>query len=362
MNEKEIKLLQGYVKKRYDEVGMDYMTFSEDVDTLLSYQENKRIIDEKLQTLLPQNLKNLKNDIMESVNAIKEAEKLEIKKIEEQAKLQFEEQLEKIAKTPNSVLLNELYYVPRQYIKMVLEKRSKGLLLYGEAGLGKTFNVKKELIEHNLKEGVDFTFICGHITTMSFYKKLYYNRDKIVILDDINILESKINLNMLKATLQDGMVEYTSSALKDVPNQFIFTGQIIILLNDKPKNNEHLKAVESRILTYHLEMDYKRKMSILYDIAKVEYKGISLEQRQKLVEWIKNNTSEATKNLSIRLLFMVFEFYKFDPEKWETLGKSYIQNDEYATLIIQGISGKDWEEKTGLSARTMRRYKKEMGK
>jgi hypothetical protein len=156
-------------------------------------------------------------------------------------------------------------------------------------------------------------------------------------------------------------VEYSSSVLKDVPNQFVFTGQIIILLNDKPKNNEHLKAVENRILTYHLEMDYQTKMSILYDIAKIDYPEINLQERQDIAKWIKDNTNESTKNLSIRLLFMCFEFYKFDKVNWETLASSYIQNDEYTSLLIQGVSKEQWKAETGLGERSYQVYKKKAG-
>lgn len=362
MDAKEIKRLQDYVKKRYDEVSMDYQTFSGDIDTDLSFSENKRIIDEQLNVLLPKVMtaREIKETTIRNQELVKEQEQA---RAEEEARQKFDEQLQKISQTPHSYLLDKLYYVPRQFIKMVLEKKSKGLLLYGEAGLGKSFNVKKQLAEHNLKEGKDFNFVTGHITTMSFYKKLYNNKDRLLILDDINILESKINLNMLKASLsQEGLVEYTSSALKDVPSQFQFTGQIIILLNDKPKNSEHLKAVESRILTYELEMDYQTKLTILYDIAKVDYEGTTLEDRQNIASWIKSNTNEATKNLSIRLLFTMFEFFKFDTENWTRLGLSYIQNDEYTTLIIQGLNDKQFCEKTGLHRATYYRLKQKVAK
>jgi hypothetical protein len=341
MTPKEIKILMDYVKKRYDEVSMDYKTFDGDIDTDLSYLEQKNITQEYLDKVLPRVIPKLKRESsmgkQQEKQLQEQARQEEFKKIEIQAKLKFEEQLEKIANTPNSVLLDKLYYVPKTFIKMVLDRKSRGLLLYGEAGLGKTFNVKRALIDNNLKEGIDFNFVSGHITPMSFYKKLFYNKDRLLILDDINILESKINLNMLKASLSDNLVEYSSSVLKDVPNQFSFTGQIIILLNDKPKNSEHLKAVESRILSYFLEMDYETKIQILYDIAKANYEGITPQERQELVKWIKENTNQSTKNLSIRLLFMVFEFYKFDKDNWKVLASSYVQNDEYTNLMIQTL-------------------------
>jgi len=259
-----------------------------------------------------------------------------IKEIEEESKIIFEKQLDKIAYTSNSVLLDKIYLVPREYIRMVINKKVKGLLLWGECGNGKTFQVKKAIKEYKLKEGIDYNFITGHITPLQFYKKLYENRNSLIIIDDISIFDSKININMLKASLNDNcqLVEYNSSLLKDFPNSFIFNGRIIILLNEKLSNNEDLKAVESRILTYNLKMDYKTKINIINDIAKEEYDGLNLNERLEIVEWIEENSDESTKNLSIRLLFMCFEFYKWNKELWKELAGNYVRKDEYVSLII----------------------------
>lgn len=361
MNNYELKRLQIMVKKRYDDNDMDYKTFDFDseIDNSLSYGENKRLIKEKLFALPEKVTRQEAMAIKEQNNQILAQE---IEGVEKQAKLMFEEQLDRIANMPFSVLLDNLYLVPKEFIKMVLKGKARGLLLYGEAGLGKSFNVKRQLRESKLREGIDYNFISGHITPMQFYKKLFYNRDKLIILDDINILESKINLNMLKAALNDNgsVIEYSSSALRDIPSSFPFTGRIIILLNSKPEKSEHLKAVEDRILHYHLKMDYKTKILCLYDIAKADYKGLDLGQRQEIAEWIKSNTNEATKNLSIRLLFTCFEFYKWNKTIWQELAKKYIVNDKYATLIIQGCSNQEWIETTGFSIRTMQRYKSQI--
>jgi len=361
MNEKEIGNLKDYVKKRYDKANLDYMSFDQDIDSTLTYSEQKEIVDEYLSVVLQKVAPPTRQEAIEVREAQEVLQKEEMEKLEVQAKIKFEEQLDKIANTPKSVLLDKLYFVPRAYIKMVIEKRVKGLMLYGSGGLGKTFCVKKELTDAKLKEGDDFLFICGHVSPMSFFKKLYQNKDKIICVDDLDILESGINLDMLKALLSDGIVEYSSPVLKDVPSQFSFSGSIIILLNEKPKNSEHLKAVESRILTYELEMDYETKMSVIYDISKLDYDGISMKERQKIAEWIKNSTSKATKNLSIRLLFMCFEFYKFDRANWEILAGAYIQNDEYVSLILRGCSDSEFCQRTGLSRRTYYNLKREAG-
>lgn len=362
MQEKQRQNLIQFAKSKLQKEGLDESNFdiNAEIDSSISYAENLRIINEKLISLVG----ITKKDLLISGKELVEAEfKKEVARIEQQAKLQFEKEIEKIVHTKTSENLEKLYLAPREFIKMVVEGRSRGLLLYGEAGLGKSFNVKRVLGEHHLKEGEDFAFICGHITPLQFYKKLYANQNKIVVLDDINILESKINLNMLKASLNDniGKIEYHTTTKMDIPSSFIFSGKVIILLNDKPKNCEHLKAVESRILTYHLNMSYEQKIATLFDITKLDYKGLELDERLDIAKWIKGNTNEATKNLSIRLLFMCFEFYKHNKELWKDLAKLYVQNDEYYSLIIENCSDDEWIEKTGTGLKTKQRIRAELG-
>jgi hypothetical protein len=227
---------------------------------------------------------------------------------------------------------------------------------------GKTYRVKKVLTELGKKEGTDYFIISGHITPLQFFCKLFMGRDKILIFDDVNILDSKINLNMLKAELNEnshGKVEYhTSRSLPEgVPESFIFTGRVIILLNDKPTNSKDLKAVENRILNHHLKFSYEEIIRILTDIAKQDIKGITLKERMEVVKYIKENTNCATKNLNIRLYQHLIRFYIWNKENWKVLAQDYIQNDRYTTMIIQGCKEKEFCEKTGLSKRTYFNYK-----
>jgi hypothetical protein len=370
MNDKEIKLLVDYVKKRYDEVSMDYKLFDGDIDTDLTYVEQKRIIDEKLSVLLPKLLPKLKRECsMPEQQAKLELEKmmrLEQEKQEAIAKEKFEKEIELIVNTKTSEELERLYFKPNEYIKMVASGREKGLLLYGESSLGKSYRVKKVLSDLDKKEGTDYYIISGHITPLQFFTKLFQAKDKIVVFDDVNILESKINLNMLKASLNEnsyGKVEYhTSKKMPEgIPSSFIFTGKVIILLNDKPKNSEHLRAVENRILTHHLKFSYEEIIRIIFDIAKQNVEGVSQAERFEVVKWLKDNTNRATKNLNIRLYQHTIRFYKWNKEYWKELATNYIQNDEYTTMIIQGITDNEWVEKTGMSLKTKQRLRAELG-
>jgi len=287
---------------------------------------------------------------------------------EEIAKREWEENLKKILKT-NSETLKALYYIPHTYIEMVVKKEQRGLLLYGDGGLGKSFSVRQYLVQNKLVEGKDYVFICGHITPTQFYMKLYQARDKIIVFDDVNILENKTNLNMLKACLNEengnNKVEWHTTQNKimkenNIPSSFMFDGQVIILLNEKPKNNVNLRAVESRILHHHLEFSYHDKIKIIFDIAKLEVEDIDLAERLKIAEWIKENTNEGTLNLSIRLLKKCYAFYKHDNANWERLASNYLIHDEYTTLLIQGTE-KDWCEATGKNRATYYRAKRKLG-
>lgn len=363
MTPKEIKLMQDYVKKRYDEVDMDYQTFNADIDTDLSYAENKTIVDKYLETAIPKI--PTKKDLIEQKLKAEQMQKEEYAKQEAEARAKFDAEMERIITKKTTEEMEKLYFKPKEYIKMVANGIEKGLLLYGKSSLGKSYQVKRVLKEQNKIEGTDYFIISGHITPLQFYCKLFNAKDKIVVFDDVNILESKINLNMLKACLNEnsfGRVEYhTSKKMPDnIPSSFIFTGQVIILLNDKPKNSEHLKAVESRILHHHLEFNYEEIIRIITDISKENIEGTTQQERFEVVKWIKDNTNQATKNLNIRLYQHAIRFFMWNRDSWKELASSYIQNDEVMTLIIQGLNDKDFCEKTGLHRATYYRMKKEL--
>jgi hypothetical protein len=364
MNDKEKKQLQEYVKKRFDECEMDYKTFDADLDITLTYAEQKRIYDELLDKMLPKELPKRKKDIglnAQQVKAEQEAQrKAEQEKMDAEIKARFEAEIEQITK--DSKELEKLYHTPIKYIEMVASGNAKGLLLFGESSLGKSYRVKKVLKDSKVK---DYIFVSGHITPKKFYEKLYQAKDSLVIFDDVDILGNLIILNMIKACLNENsnnVVEYHTSAKMDIPNSFVFNGRVIILLNDIPKRNEHLKAVESRVLKYHLKFTREEILKIIFEIAhKFEIDGTSVDERIMIAKWLKDSTTRATKNLNIRLYLQAVEFYKYDKLNWEELAREQIITDEIAELIIQGLDKDKWVEETGLSPATYKRIKKDLG-
>jgi hypothetical protein len=358
MNEAEIKKLQEYVKKRFDDCNLDYKTFDGDLDNTLTFQEQKAIFDEMLLDILP------RREVRISVQQIKEEQealmKAEQEKQQEEIKAKLDLEIEKITK--DSKELEKLYHTPIKYIEMVASGNARGFLLYGESSLGKSYRVKEVLKRLGIK---DYFFVSGHITPMKFYEKLYLAKDNLVIFDDVDILGNLIILNMIKASLNENsgnVVEYHTTKKMDIPSSFVFNGQVIMLLNDIPKRNEHLKAIESRVLKYHLKFEREEILKIIFEIAhKFEIEGTKREERIEIAKWIKENTSRATQNLNIRLYLQAVDFYKWDKENWKELTGKQIINDEYSMLIIQGINKEKWEEETGMSVRSWERKRQELG-
>jgi len=366
ITETEKTKLKKWCNTFFNQNSLDSKVFDIDseIDSKLTYEENKSILRDKLRKLF-----NVYSNV--EVMTKKESEIMDIKQVEiniseirkqneEQLKLEFEKIIKEIRETKTTDFLDYIYRIPKQYAKMVINGNAKGLLLYGDAGLGKSFNIQKAIAE----EGLNPNVISGHITPLKLFEYLYNHRKDNIIFDDVNLLSNITNLNMFKACLEEPRnVSYHSTTNKlNIPNTFKFEGSVILLVNSRPEQNEDLKAVESRILTYELKMNYDTKIKLMYEIAKI--KNIPIE----IVDFIKDNTTPATKDFNLRKLESIKGMYKFDKDNWKELALNYLSNDENLTIMItllkKGIQDKDslkeFRELTGLSRATYYRIKRSL--
>lgn len=352
---KEIEKLKKFVFDNFKKAGLDFETFDfhSEIDNEISFYENLEKLKEKLKII---GCFKEETITKEKYNSLVEQE---IKKAEVQADLEFEKAIEKISKSPTTNIIEDFYFIPKSLSKMVAMGNSRGFILYGEAGLGKSYCVLKAFKECDKK----FVYISGHITSLELYMLLFENRKENIILDDTNILNSEINLNMIKSALNDNsrLVSYktTSSKLK-VPNKFIFDGTITILLNEKPSENKNLSAVETRVLNYELKMNYFDKMKVIAELSKNDYKDLTAEERKEIFEWLKQNTTKATKNFSLRSLFMVYELFRYSKQDWKKISRGMFVYDKEIELIIQDVGWKEWCEVTGKSKKTYYRKRKDL--
>ena len=135
------------------------------------------------------------------------------------------------------------YYQTLQFAKNP-DSAINGLLLMGDAGMGKSHWVKEGLRHAGVQQNVEY-IKGGTITAASLYVKLYLNRDshRILVLDDVDIIahseKAKI-VPMILGAVEEGKNRLVSwntakrNALMeeyDVPFDFKFNGNVILITN-----------------------------------------------------------------------------------------------------------------------------------
>lgn len=120
-----------------------------------------------------------------------------------------------------------------------------GLLVSGDAGTGKTYTVKKALIDLGVRDNIEY-IKGGKITAASLYVKLWLNRasHRIVVLDDVDIIhhsEKNKIIPMILGACDLGQSREVSwetaraNALMEeagAPMKFTFYGTVIWITND----------------------------------------------------------------------------------------------------------------------------------
>lgn len=171
-----------------------------------------------------------------------------------------QEQLDETEYADPDLVFDEL----SDYVTLIAKGVMPALLVTGQGGIGKSYNIDKILDEYG-KRHETWEKIKGKATAAAMYATLWYNRDKIVVFDDcdsvfkdpdaLNILKGALDNNDFReiswVTKTDNMVYTTDlddnkeiaervQEWKDAhngkeafPNHFIFEGEIIFISNMK---------------------------------------------------------------------------------------------------------------------------------
>lgn len=173
----------------------------------------------------------------------------------------------------NAMSVTEKMMYPAKLTKLVLAGFFISVMVFGSAGIGKTYSVMKTLSESGrvwyktteeessmTESDMDALLdqpnptlikISGSITQKGLYKLLYRHRkgDVLVFDDCDDVLKDKKMANILKAALDSGVEERvisweTSRPEEGLPNSFVFKSQIIFISNMTADKVD--KAVRSR--------------------------------------------------------------------------------------------------------------------
>lgn len=224
--------------------------------------------------------------------------------------------------------IEESYEDLESVVRLVGSGKANSAIFNGLPGLGKTYTIEKTLNDM----GVEYKKISGSGSSSQLYRQLFENQDGLILLDDCDAFFSDEEaMNILKAALDTGTKPRVVSWMKhnktfeaeDIPNQFEYRGQVIIISNVKfsPKSKlaAHFAAIESRSLSFDMKMDSRKEVLVrLKQLAPKILGEFHQMEREEILEFFEENLYQF-KTLSIREMVKLAEIYGC--ENWKRLCK-----------------------------------------
>lgn len=169
---------------------------------------------------------------------------------------------------PNSTLPKEVISLTTYaQLDLYLAKFSAGklglVLLLGRHGTGKSESVKRALrivgpAQGGRAAGQPVLYVEGHMQPFGLYRHLWENRDRPVVLDDLDKLYADANcVRLLKPLCNTERIKritwLTNLTLNDpfVPTSFTTTSSVILIANEWRTANPNVRALEDRAIILH---------------------------------------------------------------------------------------------------------------
>lgn len=234
--------------------------------------------------------------------------------------------------------MEDIYSKLRNLLTILTTSQTNHLLIIqGTTSNGKSYQVKKILRELQCK----YTLTNGYSTPLDFYQNLYYNRDKILLLDDAEgILNDKKVLSILKCAIEttNELRETSYNTSKDigVPHKFYFKGKIIIIVNSIP-DTIHTRAVQKRAITYNFKPDYEDMKKQLYEIA--EHPELSKKECTDVIDLLIRLGDANNQEVTMRDVILSLEARVIEPTNWMELISDTIFKNPLSQVLkeIQGL-------------------------
>ncbi len=243
--------------------------------------------------------------------------------------------------------MNKKYELLNEGLKALSESAINLLILKGDAGTGKTYFTLKYVKDKNL----NYKYINNYATPLAFYKIIYENRGKdIIIFDDVQSIGDQKIRSMLKSVcgeLDNGkrIVSYYSTSpileQNDLPPSFELDVNIVLIFNDSISGFE---PIVNRGITIDFFFNFQEMIGVLEDFQKSA--GIENE----VLDYVKKNCNQATSNLSIRTLVILSKLHRKDYD-FKLFAKEILNTDKGLSDLIE-LSEKEWCDETGMSRAT----------
>lgn len=222
-----------------------------------------------------------------------------------------------------------------------------GIIITGNAGIGKTHYVKQAFIESGTMDQVDYVK-GSSMTSPALYYKLWLNREpgRILVLDDVDLVqkgkaEVSIILDLLKGATEPTKGERMLSWLRassntlfrenGVPDTFDFQGSIVWITNETQETlskacGSHWNAISSRFRQVPVWLDDKEKVSYtIYLIEEVGLLGTNCQAKEggysqdivnETVNYLRLNW-KSMNDITPRVAIKIADTIECYPEDWK---------------------------------------------
>jgi len=245
------------------------------------------------------------------------------------------------------------YKLLEESLTAIKSKAINLLVLKGEAGFGKTFTTLKYADAKKL----NYKFINTYATPLSFYKILYENRNKhVVIFDDLQSMNDPKIKAIFKASCWQSLknkrvINYYSTSpvleKEGLPDSFEFRASIILIFNEDVSGFE---PIIDRGVQINFNFSFDEKIKIFESFQK------DANIDKEVIEYVKKNCNASTNMLSLRTLITLSKLKKAGHDFKLFAEEMLKKNQDLSDLIEMNV--KEWCDETGRSKRTYYRHKK----
>lgn len=203
-----------------------------------------------------------------------------------------------------------------------------GLVIYGQGGVGKSYEINKKLESMGADEdgnGPRTARFTGAPNTKEMVRQLYENRNKeLIVYDDADaVITNKNSANILKAVLDTDKREIPIPAktgfFKNMENSYPISAAIIIITNIKTGLPD--KTLQDRVYTVSVFMTKEDIIAKLKESVDGEKYGATEEQVDTVAEFLLYLVRDKSydikdSQLSFRLFQQGVKFIKKFPSTW----------------------------------------------
>ena len=246
--------------------------------------------------------------------------------------------------SPEVTDLNRIEAIDKQ--NAMLRRLVQGpwsMLVMGEPGTGKTETVINVLKENN----IECAGIKGVGSPIGLYRFAYENNGKTLIIDDSDPLLGNVEATEILKAMTDSKKKRKVSWVKQnqnlkaigIPNEYIFTGRIIIITNlalavtpggNLTKEQKLMKPVVDRLPIMAMGMPNRHwqvlNLQVMHERDEIVYFNeqsknsviVPANIRQEMINFVAAN-QDYFSNISFRTVVKMVDFWKEDPINWKDL-------------------------------------------